>query len=450
MPPQNPPRTKKAVQATESPTVAALRRLAGNAAEFGGGVAKNFSDRAKQAAGLVGEAFYTNFYPDQLAKMGLVPQNTRPTPVTDELRAGLKALGGGLVTSPIQTVVNLAKGEGERLVGAVKSPAAAGEYAASWVSPTALADRGVGAVRKLYIGKNAKNWDAAAEQQAWNMEALGKTPEEIWAATKTFRGPDGEWRQEIDDTKSRLKINQYIAEQRDAALKEQLSTGEAPKKKVPSHEDLSASLVDVFEHPEFLRQYPELMRDAKFVIKPVGEMQGARGWYDPATNTIAISSDIARDVNEAKSVILHELGHGVQSKEKWAQGGMPEQFRQLALQHPKAKHLLNDWSDALFGRTNASVDDVLKKMSGSLSSWDLHQLMRIAVKKYGFKSVEEARSFLMDESFRTTPYGQYKHLAGEAESRSIQKRMNMTPEQRAATIPTASYDVPPGRLTIVR
>lgn len=508
MPPKNPPSAKKAVQATENPTVAALRRLAANAAQFGSGAAKNFAQRASDTAGLVGEAFYTNFYPDSLAKLGLIPQNTRPTPRADEVRAGLVALGQGLATSPVQTVKNIVTSETERLAAATRSPGALGEYAASWVSPGSLASKAPGPVRKIYIGKSAKGWNAAAEQQAWNMEASNKTPDEIYAATGTFRGPDGEWRQEIDDSTARLTLNKKVAQERDYFLKEQALAEEAlllgnilhkkmndsssvnhmadaieefkkqlgrppsddavylnnrhdvdelrraynaiESKKPPSHENLTALVKDILDHPGLYDQYPQ-MGYGKFEIKPALEMGGAHGWYDPVLGNIAISSAIARDANEVKSVLLHELGHGVQHKEKWAQGGNPEQFRQLALQHPKALHLSRDWSDALFGRTNAPPHEVLKALkSNSADNSVKDELKRVAVKKYGFKSVDEAIQFLEYEVGRTTPYGQYKHLAGEAESRSIQSRMNMSPAERAASIPTGSYDVPIKNLTIVR
>jgi len=39
-------------------------------------------------------------------------------------------------------------------------------------------------------------------------------------------------------------------------------------------------------------------------------------------------------------------------------------------------------------------------------------------------------------------------LAGEAEARATQARMNMTPEQRRAMFPEESYDVPINELII--
>jgi len=58
-------------------------------------------------------------------------------------------------------------------------------------------------------------------------------------------------------------------------------------------------------------------------------------------------------------------------------------------------------------------------------------------------------TFLKSEDERRTPYGQYQRLAGEAESRAAQARMDMTPEQRRATFPFDSYDVPQNQLIVM-
>ena len=42
----------------------------------------------------------------------------------------------------------------------------------------------------------------------------------------------------------------------------------------------------------------------------------------------------------------------------------------------------------------------------------------------------------------------YERLAGEAEARAVQSRMNMTPEQRLQVFPYQSFDIPKERLII--
>ena len=46
------------------------------------------------------------------------------------------------------------------------------------------------------------------------------------------------------------------------------------------------------------------------------------------------------------------------------------------------------------------------------------------------------------------PYDAYRRLAGEAEARATQSRMNMNMDQRLNTYPLDSYDVPVDQLII--
>ena len=43
---------------------------------------------------------------------------------------------------------------------------------------------------------------------------------------------------------------------------------------------------------------------------------------------------------------------------------------------------------------------------------------------------------------------QYRRLAGEAEARAVEARMNMTPAQRSQAFPLKSYDVPINELIL--
>jgi hypothetical protein len=47
-----------------------------------------------------------------------------------------------------------------------------------------------------------------------------------------------------------------------------------------------------------------------------------------------------------------------------------------------------------------------------------------------------------------TPDEIYNRLAGEAEARAVQKRMNMTDTQRRVIFPYESYDVPVNQLIV--
>ena len=52
----------------------------------------------------------------------------------------------------------------------------------------------------------------------------------------------------------------------------------------------------------------------------------------------------------------------------------------------------------------------------------------------------------IDNLKKKTDFELYQRLAGEAESRNVQTRLDWTPEQRRATPPWQSLDVPEGEL----
>ena len=60
------------------------------------------------------------------------------------------------------------------------------------------------------------------------------------------------------------------------------------------------------------------------------------------------------------------------------------------------------------------------------------------------KSFDEIAAF--QKNLRMDSHDKYERLAGEAEARNVQSRMNMTPEQRQATPPWQSLDVPENEL----
>jgi hypothetical protein len=68
----------------------------------------------------------------------------------------------------------------------------------------------------------------------------------------------------------------------------------------------------------------------------------------------------------------------------------------------------------------------------------------------GFGDLQDlVRTYGLDQ--RTTPYSAneaYRRLAGEAEARATQARIPLTAEQRLATFPEDSYDVPMNQLII--
>lgn len=196
----------------------------------------------------------------------------------------------------------------------------------------------------IFVGENSKTWNKANANQALEMEKAGAKPEDIWATTGTFRGPEGKLRQEISDlpavfredqlpqAPSLLSVaTQYLRDKgvitnpnRDIAsigVSEDLRKEaiDYAKTKLQQMEQPKTLLGNVFEHPELLQAYPDLAK-----IKVGKETSGNyRGMFNPEENTITTGGGVIGGPNQARSTMLHELQHAIQETEGMAKGGNP-------------------------------------------------------------------------------------------------------------------------------
>jgi hypothetical protein len=72
----------------------------------------------------------------------------------------------------------------------------------------------------------------------------------------------------------------------------------------------------------------------------------------------------------------------------------------------------------------------------------IHEAQHLVQREEGFPTGGNPGMFKYDPASKLTPYEQYKRLAGEVEARNVQSRIDMTPEQRKATHPWETQDVP--------
>ena len=286
----------------------------------------------------------------------------------------------------------------------------------------------------MFIGKGAKTWDAVSMGKAADMEKAGADPRAIWSETGVWKGPDGQWRQEIPDNAAR-QLNQ---------------TGKAAEYMQDAGvASYPSTIGGVISHPKVFGAYDDL---AKAHVTMENKVTG--GAYSPNTpsgRSIMETFDLPmkhRDgklvnADSAKSTTIHELQHAIQQREGWARGGSAEMFDSGPMFNESARDLTADLSRSLTGGLGARPDEI----GSALKYADGTEVAAIA-KKYGFNSIDDAMAFLKAEDVKRTPYGQYQRLAGEAEARATQARMNMDATQRRATFPADSYDVPLNQLII--
>lgn len=312
----------------------------------------------------------------------------------------------------------------------------------------------VPALAGTFIGKKGINNLGLADvlKQAEAMEKAGKSRDEIWEATAQMaakkgvpgggigRGVDKQWRFEISDKydiidspQGAKEIGAHWKSGKDKHLSS-LYEGGSPS--ITQHMAMS--------HDDLFKAYPELR-----ATNLTGGADKSRGSFSGDTVTMRWD-DIARasnpqkveDLREPMSTNLHELQHAIQQREGLARGGSPNLFDAGPMFSGKANDLAADLSQNLTGGLSAKPQEIM-----TAAKYGDQKEMAAIAQKHGFTSIDDALKFLAAEDVKRTPYGQYQRLAGEAEARLTQSRMNMTPLDRQMFPPWSQkelggYDVP--------
>lgn len=135
--------------------------------------------------------------------------------------------------------------------------------------------------------------------RAKEMLKAGAPRASIWNQTGWFQGPDKKWRFEIPDQRSTV------------ALKK---------------ENLFGTADQVLEHPELYEAYPSLAKHVVDTNPDAGPKSQMTGGFTPnkdpfSPGYIRVNAGGADPSEQARSVLLHEMQHGVQDIEGFSQGG---------------------------------------------------------------------------------------------------------------------------------
>ena len=133
-----------------------------------------------------------------------------------------------------------------------------------------------GETKYSMAGIKSKTHNLTALEQAERLEDVGKaTSEEIRQQTGWFKGYDGQWRYEIDDSK--MKIRDI-----------DITSGET-------------KLSEVIDHPELFEAYPQL-KDITVSAFPSIFDFGTNGRYNPARKEISLNSDFLVNTKVDKEI----------------------------------------------------------------------------------------------------------------------------------------------------
>lgn len=304
-------------------------------------------------------------------------------------------------------------------------------------------------IRFMFAGeKGAAEADKAEEQTirmdnldvAKQMEEEKKNAKIIKMATGWEKGVDGKWRYEMPDAKIKDTID--------------VGGGNIVKR---FEEDMlwtDGKLEDAVDAPKLFEAYPQL-KNIKIHTDAVMNDMPSNGEYNPQTKTITIHADELKYLN---SILNHEIQHVIQHEEGFAHGGTPEQVERdfnAAKAEWKARSYafeLEEKAKEMGGEYNQS--EVEKALIQEYKDMDMPEFIpdketRIKgfnyfARGYADRSMDDAiKRFRLDRFQRTDfdSYQEYRKLAGEVESRNVEKRLGMTDEERRNSLASETEDV---------
>jgi hypothetical protein len=159
-----------------------------------------------------------------------------------------------------------------------------------------------------------------------------------------------------------------------------------------------------YDHPELHAAYPDIAEQV--VIRQGGNDGNFIGSYH--NDSVTVNKAAATAPGGRNSTTAHEFQHAIQYREGTPYGGNIENETMQLIRDAVEAHEVAGLSRA----------EAIAKVNADAAKYN-----------------ELGRS-------------NYRRLAGEAEARAVQARLKMTPEQRMATFPADSYDVPLDQLII--
>ena len=323
----------------------------------------------------------------------------------------------------------------------------------------------------LFAGKNARTANMQTLNRARALEASGVKAEDILRETGWFRGMDGKWRFEIDDSAMEYRANG------DARLLEEggyrrldeltekwvrnaegrgdpLTADEQAESEQLESEYFDRAWAEKYELADFLRHsglfeaYPKL-RHTSLVFERTDP--GINGYYNAGTDTIVLNDKLR---GAPESTLVHEIQHVIQRAEGFARGSTPEYWAARDYETGEITRSLDrDYDQVLrsldsetrnkylrYQELNRAMENLENAEEGTPAAEKYVQLERISDQLYTeLWGTPEFNRLLDLKRQIDTPrevYDRfYRNTAGEIEARDAAARRGYNTEQRRLRIP---------------
>ncbi len=303
-----------------------------------------------------------------------------------------------------------------------------------------------------YAGIGAKTHNIKTLEQAIRLEDVGKaTDEEIRQQTGWFRGYDGKWRFELDDSKAvfrtegDVKLRQNERYRRLEELSDRYNNlNESEQKELSTLEkefedDIWSEkyeLQDYLDYPALYEAYPQLkhLSVAFEALEP-----GVYGVFHRNKNMIILKR--GADASSIKSSLLHELQHAIQKIEGFAGGSSPGYWSNVPAERKPGTYA------QIIAERNKIGDKILesasKKFIDAFRAYNRGELEYSDLEKIGTEdeldllwayAVADKQAELRRVNDKSDD-DLYFSTAGEIEARDVARRQNLNAEERKHTRP---------------
>ena len=356
--------------------------------------------------------------------------------LADDIRKMVKAYEGYKPDSPEGRAIASMEGILPILEGFYEDALldAAENYQAAEGQKNASSDSGN---KYSFAGRNAVTSDLSALQQAEKLSEQGVDNETIRQQTGWFKGMDGKWRFEIDDSKMEISENIYNY----------------------------MRLGELMQHEKLYAAYPDIA-DIDVVFHSLDS--GVNGSYNPQFDSINLSYKLKKDTIALKDTLAHELQHAIQQRESFTKGATAESWERKkksgfdsrrASDIRKAKETERELGrieeeEPEFYRDMVELDamapdlprgeidwDTLEKIEDDPVEWQRYDARREELEaKYGDTKVWDMNNLLYQREQAAKNVGRngvelYFDTAGEIEARDVSNRRSKSIEQRKSSPP---------------
>jgi hypothetical protein len=278
--------------------------------------------------------------------------------------------------------------------------------------------------RFTFGGSRAETADLKAKARAESELARGMSQEEVHKLTGWFKGHDGKWRFELDDSGAKLKG--YAKRLKIPGIGGHTPLGKgwdgntfvaSPKNADQAgdwaiEQSFNGELGDVLQHDKLFAAYPWLAKVETEV--GIGEYYGTQG----ETGNFRLVA-YGEKPEDALSVLLHEIQHAIQAYEVFANGGNAETMIDRNLQYILT---LREEAETAGHNRKPVLNEMINRLEAANST---------LLTGGGMFGPGEAGML------------SYQALIGEEEARRVQSRQSMSAGQRRRSFPLSGSDIPP-------